>query len=58
MAGPRPRIGASDQAAVYAFETTVQLKQDYTADKSELNAAIDAITGAKPRPPNFILPGG
>jgi len=39
------QLGSSDQAAVYAFETTVALEQDFTSDKNKLNTAIDAITG-------------
>ena len=39
------QLGGSDQAAVYVFETTVALKQDFTTDKTKLNTAIDAITG-------------
>ncbi len=39
------QMGAADQVAVYAFETSVKLIQDFTSDKSRLNAAIDSITG-------------
>ena len=39
------QLGSSDQAAVYTFETSVSLNQDFTSDKSKLNTAIDAITG-------------
>ncbi|MBS1856607.1 MAG: VWA domain-containing protein [Acidobacteria bacterium] len=39
------QMGATDQVAVYAFETSVRLVQDFTSDKTRLNSAIDGITG-------------
>lgn len=37
------QVGASDLVAVYRFESTVQLVQDFTSDKTKLNTAIDGI---------------
>lgn len=39
------QMGATDMVAVYSFETTVKLVQDFTSDKARLSTAIDGITG-------------
>ena len=38
-------LGSTDAAAIYSFESTVVLKQDYSSNKVLLAQAIDAVSG-------------
>jgi uncharacterized protein (TIGR03437 family) len=39
------QMGASDLVAIYSFSDDVNLRQDFTTDKTRLNAAVDALPG-------------
>ena|GEM_PF-319462 len=38
------QMGPGDQIAIYSFDSTVRLRQNYTSDRNALNTAIDSIT--------------
>jgi uncharacterized protein (TIGR03437 family) len=39
------QMGSSDLVAVYQFHTDVRLVQDFTTNKTALNAAVDSVSG-------------